>query len=709
MKHSLIILCFLLYAVNFSYAYKLPKAYGIVHVTDHGAIPDDGIDDTNAIQAAIEYAKSLQPDGAPAHNVVKEKHVFVVYLPAGTYDVQDMLFIDPSARENKSFRIILMGEDKETTIIRLKDNCPGFTNIAAPKPVWRTINASKSNVSQNYAIADLTFNIGYGNPGAIAVDHFNNNLGSVKNVKIVCPDLDNKGFIGFKFDRETGGICYIHNMEVVGFETGIKTGDATIDLVFENVQITDCNVGFRNDKKGIQLKDFTTTRVPTPIHQTNIAASMILINAELHDGNSTADAIIRNAGQLYLRNVRSHGFKTVCAPLQTDYVEEYIHGQQYSLWDTQALGSLKLPMKDVPDPVREPISEWTIIDCDAQGDDTQVIQNAIDAGAKTIFLTGKKTIDITNPIILRNNIERFHGGWGKLWFGQLGVDKPALIVETGNSPHVIIECFGYLNGIQNNSAKDVVIRSLLTSHIRLNYETTAENPGDLYIEEVCPRWNSGNAPPLTGTSMLFRNQDVYIRDLNIEGFTNPITAYNSTIWMFGFKFGEQVSNPAIRALDNCRVEVLGGLLNGANAKNRKIFIIEDSEMSITGVFTKNGGDDATAGIFVSETQSGVTRTMNTTDLVIFSGNRTHCPFFRSQQIEPTGLSENVYDSSEIKVFKHSNGISIHGLSKHYDIEIFDISGKIIYKNNSQVESIEIPLSQGFYLVRTGMITTKITI
>jgi hypothetical protein len=73
----------------------IPEIEAVTNVLDYGAIPDDGVDDTNEIQAAIDATAS----GA-------------VYLPAGQYDIDGFLVI------NKS-NIVLRGDgdDANGTIL----------------------------------------------------------------------------------------------------------------------------------------------------------------------------------------------------------------------------------------------------------------------------------------------------------------------------------------------------------------------------------------------------------------------------------------------------------------------------------------------------------------------------------------------------------------------------------------------------------------
>jgi polygalacturonase len=59
----------------------IPPDAAIVNVTDFGAKPNDGADDTEALRAAIKKALSGSRYAAPPF----------IYLPAGQYDVSDSL------------------------------------------------------------------------------------------------------------------------------------------------------------------------------------------------------------------------------------------------------------------------------------------------------------------------------------------------------------------------------------------------------------------------------------------------------------------------------------------------------------------------------------------------------------------------------------------------------------------------------------------
>ena len=82
------------------------KLQDMVSVKDFGAVGDGVADDTAAIQAAIDYVQSLNPN---ATDFTRKKSVSgTVYLPAGKYKVTSTLFIDQSG-------VALIGDSFTTT------------------------------------------------------------------------------------------------------------------------------------------------------------------------------------------------------------------------------------------------------------------------------------------------------------------------------------------------------------------------------------------------------------------------------------------------------------------------------------------------------------------------------------------------------------------------------------------------------------------
>lgn len=109
----------------------------IVNAYDCGAIGDGTVDDTEALQKAIDQFRT-------------------VFLPFGRYKVSDTLRLRRDTR--------LFGEG--LTEIFLGDTAPGFDKPDHPKPVLQTPDDAEGTV----VLADLRLTAGEGNPGAVLVD-----------------------------------------------------------------------------------------------------------------------------------------------------------------------------------------------------------------------------------------------------------------------------------------------------------------------------------------------------------------------------------------------------------------------------------------------------------------------------------------------------------------------------------------------------------
>ncbi len=96
---------------------------------DFGATGDGRTDDTKAIVAKV--VKALSSD---------RYNPKFIYLPKGTYLVSDT--IQNRVREGGwsdgwLVGITLIGQNREGTIIKLRDNCPGYGDAKQPKSVLR--------------------------------------------------------------------------------------------------------------------------------------------------------------------------------------------------------------------------------------------------------------------------------------------------------------------------------------------------------------------------------------------------------------------------------------------------------------------------------------------------------------------------------------------------------------------------------------------
>ncbi len=140
-----------------------PEDSGYVNVKALGAAGDGRTDDTAAIKKA--YAE--------------KNHA--IYFPQGTYLVSDTITATPK-------RYFIQGSGPGRTVIRLKDNCPGFTDTNSPKAFLQNWDQPIGNGNNGQGFRnsyhDLAVDIGEGNRGAIGIMYFADNQGTIENVRV---------------------------------------------------------------------------------------------------------------------------------------------------------------------------------------------------------------------------------------------------------------------------------------------------------------------------------------------------------------------------------------------------------------------------------------------------------------------------------------------------------------------------------------------
>ena len=167
----------------------------------------------------------------------------IIYFPAGTYLVSDTVTYTLKDLQNRYWSkpyseltrgIHIVGEDMNTTMIKLADSSQGFEK-GSQKAVVSYTNAAeacekeRSNVSQLNTLENITINCGEGNEGAIALRFVSNNSGMVDNVRL----LSNGSHLGLQLPVATEAV--FRNVEISGFEYGIFTSPASSVCVFDGI------------------------------------------------------------------------------------------------------------------------------------------------------------------------------------------------------------------------------------------------------------------------------------------------------------------------------------------------------------------------------------------------------------------------------------------------------------------------------------------
>ncbi|MGB7415835.1 MAG: glycosyl hydrolase family 28-related protein [Thermosynechococcaceae cyanobacterium] len=574
-----------------------PKDAGVLDVMLYGAVPDDGQDDTAAIQKALDQ----QANGNR-----------IVYLPNGTYLISDRLNWPGGDRPgNEHKRTILQGQSRQRTVIQLKDSTAGYQDPKAPKALIWTGKAPAQRFRN--AIRDLTINTGNNNPGAIGIQFIANNQGEIRSVTIL--SNDQQGVIGLdmSYTDEIGPLLVSH-LQVSGFDYGIKSSWQTASITFEDIVLEKQNVlGWENFGQTIFVKGLRSQNaVPVLSNLKNSPGSVVLVDAELVGIDRASNyPAIQNQKQMFLRNVKISGYATSVEHqdkgrgnepgVSTQQISEWLsHGKKpLSLFNSPSK-SLNLPAKDTPQIPWDAIDEWISplqfggVPNDSP-DDTAAIQAAIDSGATTIYLPNGQWM-MSGSLTLRKNVRRLIGTEAAL----ISENGATIHFSNGTSPTVHLERLdtrGKINLSHDSS------RTLVLSSMTLHGRYTNTGSGDVFIEDV------------VGGPFYFRNQNVWARQFNqetdVEKTNDEAKIVNDggNLWILGLK--TERPGTVIKTINQGKTEVLGGyIFSTGGPKVMPAFVSEDSSLSLAGVVERNFNRNPFQG-WVEATQGGQNLTLTT--------------------------------------------------------------------------------------------------
>ncbi|MBS3734385.1 MAG: glycoside hydrolase family 55 protein [Phycisphaerae bacterium] len=522
-----------------------PAGAGQFNVRDFGAKGDGKTDDTAAFVKAIQAVK---------------RHFQVIYVPDGTYLVSDRI-----AWGNW---ITLQGQSRDGTIIKLKDDCPGYDGD--PKGVVVTgargpfygrdarCNAAFSNYVRN-----MTIDVGRGNPGAVGVRFTTHNHGVVEDVTLRA--ADGSGAVGIDLSDTEFGPGMVRNIAVEGFDVGVKTPGSPSSCAFENITLKAQKVvGFENHLP-VSVRGLVSHNAVPAVRNGGQLAQFVLIDGKLTGGSPDVCAI-ESDGSHYLRNVRTSGYKAALRAEGTVVpgasIDEAVAGRREAVFPA-AEGHIGLKIKDPPATFVEPVDQWVTPDGSGE-DDTRALQAAIDSGARTVFLPANVQYKISDTIVVRGAVRRIlalkhhHGNLRAIDPKGNFADKPMLRVAGEGRP-VTIESVSISAWPTHNDR--IEIATSRPVHIKYGWfhglTARPEATGDLFLDE-------------TGASLrLHPGQNVWIRQYNPEN--NPfrieqggryklprtyVINRGANLWVLSMK----TESPAVHVvtLDGGRSEILGG-------------------------------------------------------------------------------------------------------------------------------------------------------
>ena len=573
--------------------------------TDYGAFGDGIHDDTQAFRTAIRTTINQYNSLVP------------VFIPKGTYLVNDSV---QSLMGYYDCCLLLQGESRDSTIIKIKDNSPNFQDKANPRPFLKTRGGNQA--FGNY-ILNLTINTGLSNEGAVAFDYVTSNYGAIKNVNIISPD--GSGYCGLRMEQSWPGPGIIKNVNITGFDYGIRVATCEYSMTFEDITLTNQAInGLYNDCNTLSIRHLKSNNSVTAIRN---LGRIVLLDSELKGGIASNSAI-NSTTFIFARNVNTKGYGTSIIyktqVITTPYISEFRDTTNYSKFpnDNKSIG---LPIEETPEYYNNRPSDWA--DVTTYGatptnpqygfsDATAGVQAAFNSGKKVVYF-GKLGDNNTGYCIYADiripaSVEMITGlNLSKIFF----FNDSKFIIDSSTTKPIFIESFKNGLPLLNNSKRTVVVKST-----GVQYKNTARNTnGKVFMEDVVEAFTPNFPVRMWARHLNPEVQPETEKDLDNVG---------GKFWILGLKTeGRAV---IANTTNGGATEILGALVYPASSFsgiNQPAFTVQNACFSVVGLTMTSYVPNGWYGIGVIENQNSVSKTLRSD--TIWSNTPYEFRFYKS--------------------------------------------------------------------------------
>lgn len=585
-----------------------PADAGVIDVRRFGARGDGIADDTAAIQRAL--SETVPPGkGADPRGVLR-----IVYLPNGTYKITNTL------RWRTAYQryLVLQGQSRTGTVIRLADKSKGFGNPKRPRAAVSTLRAQDGlRDSFRNGLYDLTIDTGRFNPGAVGLDFITNNTGGLRNVTVRSSDPARRGVAGIRLTQPMVGPALLENISVKGFDIGIEARHDDFGAVIDGLELNQQRVvGIRNFHFLLTIQGLTSRNTVSVVENVGEQGMVQIIGARLTGGAGGETAIESAAGFVHLRSVAAEGYGTLLADGDHRVQERAISEYTTTPFVGDGHGTLRVPNTDVPAVACDAPARWVnamrfgAVPGDGGktvyhgswgngGDDAPAIQAAIDSGASTVYLPNG-IWQLGSSIVLRKSLRRLDFLHSTLQLTQpfAASGQPVFRFENGKSPAVIIQRletdYGTMRGdFIVHDAPRVLILSEIAVNLRAAHGYTAgpRGTGAAYFSDV------------TMSPIRIGRQSAWLRQINPEGTSAQphLTNDGGRVRVLGMKT-EGVAT-IVETTNGGETEILGTLLQATDyvPTNLPAFDVRRGRLSVVAA---TGIDPAAQYDLVARSASG---------------------------------------------------------------------------------------------------------
>jgi hypothetical protein len=511
----------------------------------------DGVtDDTDAINAAYNYIADIHRT-YDRWNAVDEN--YIIYFPQGEYLVSNSIIYDGprleygTQNEKGIFNIRFVGQNREKTVIKLKDNCEGFNSRRKKYLLCLQMPGQGTNIPGRNEIRNLTINTGSGNTGAAAVYYLSANTGIISNVSIISEDGSGKTGLEFAGFSVQG---YFSDITIDGFDWGIFVNSSSENNpALEYITLRNQGaVGILSQHGCPNIRKLSSMNSVSALRLGGGGTQTVLIDSELKGVSEPDEAIqiLNENAQLFARNVSISGYASSIREFSQNMVKgdlnEYFTHSPILLNGNTEQPSLDYPVQESPaynwpdDP-----SEWVLVDTCQGASINQKLSNAMQSGKSVMWLGLKHHYALSGSIAVPAHVTHIMGVYSNIDFHfQFQVN------ESSTQPLYLYNLFDRTRIIQNAP------RTIVYKHGSGTYENRQSSAVTVFIEAVA---NVG-----FGDAFCPPNTTIYGRGLNdeIKNMSN-FKVFGGTLWVLGHKTEGPTASFEVRNGGIC--EVLGGYRN----------------------------------------------------------------------------------------------------------------------------------------------------
>ncbi len=578
----------------------------------------------------------------------------IIYFPDGTYLVSDTISYFKEEFRNilggirhleMNCQLRFMGQSRDGVIIKLQDNCKGF-EYGNDRPVISFMQGEASNIAMTNMFENITINIGKGNPGATGIRYFANNTGALRNIRIISSDPEYRGNTGLSVLHDKISAGYTKNIEIIGFDYGMKLMSDTGYMPLEHISIKhQRKLGILVGNLVTSFRDIKSDNFVPVLKIGGTSGFSSVIDGNFTGGNPLDAAIKSHSGYCFARNIYSEGYEYIIKDffkqkeLCGDYLEEYSsHGPKMLFEGNNK--SLNLPILETPDVEWDNPDEWICVnDFGAIGDgitdDTKAIQKAFKSGKSTFYFQPGRYL-INDVIEIPETVNRINFMYGDLLSGkklQSMKNTGAFKIVGSNDSPVIIEdlfawekFFGYMSLIDHAGKRTLIISDVHVQAASIYFNSISG--GKVFMENVgctiggVPGAGARNEKLPNEDKFMysrevpcfsFKNQEVYCRQLNPERSLHEVVNDGGTLWVFGGKTEEE--GTAYETINSGNTEVIGVTFTIGLNKQHPLIINKDSNVSVYGS-TFGMHFKQLWPITVRETHKGITKEFKDIDMPV---------------------------------------------------------------------------------------------